>query len=407
MHQHLSRRVIALSALSLTTLTGAYYYTTTTPYHPLMPSNKTKPATHHHGNGFRNPWESATTNGFKEMFKMFGEINIRKTEATITADTKPITVDEMNWDLIRDPEQAGENNIVVTWLGHACALVQINGINILLDPVFSERCSPFSFVGPKRFTDPPCELKDLPKIDAVVISHNHYDHLDSASIKQLAEQHPNAHFYVPLKNKSWFNIKDSNKRVTELDWWEHRTLTLGDKSVKFTCTPCQHFSGRGVFDRDRTLWASWCLEGIRDGQAKGGKVFFGGDTGYRTVPADAGPEKEYDDEYLNSLPHCPAFKEIGDKIGPFDLSLIPIGAFSPRWFMSTIHCSPEDAVCVHEDVKSRKSIGIHWGTFVLTDEPVNEPPERLKRALTKRGHDEDEFGVLKLGESIVVAASKL
>ncbi|KAI9258971.1 beta-lactamase superfamily domain-containing protein [Phascolomyces articulosus] len=366
----------------------------------------TKPVgDHHHGGGFRNPWESAAPNGIRETIKMLSEISLRKTERSITPNAKPPTVEKMNWGLIQEPKQAGDKNIVVTWLGHACALVQINGLNVLLDPVFSDRCSPLSFVGPKRYTDAPCELKDLPKIDAVVISHNHYDHLDTNSIKELAEQHPEAHFYVPLGNKSWFDIKNANERVTELDWWEHRTLTLGDQSVKFTCTPCQHFSGRGILDRNKTLWASWCLEGVRDGQTSAGKVFFGGDTGYRNVPLGTTLDQQYDEDHLDSLPHCPAFKEIGSKIGPFDLSLIPIGAYSPRWFMSTIHCSPEDAVRVHEDVKSKKSIGIHWGTFVLTDEPVNEPPQRLKKALQKRGHQDQAFDVLKLGETIVIETS--
>ncbi|KAI9498659.1 beta-lactamase superfamily domain-containing protein [Zychaea mexicana] len=341
------------------------------------------------------------------MFKMLSEVGLRKTEQSITPNAKPPTVDAMNWKLIREAtSQAGEKAIVVTWLGHACALVQINGVNVLLDPVFSDRCSPFSFVGPKRYTEPPCQLKDLPKIDAVVISHNHYDHLDLNSIKELAEQHPEAHFYVPLGNKAWFNIEKSNERVTELDWWQDRTLTLGNgKAVKLTCTPCQHFSGRGILDRNKTLWASWCLEGVREGQSSGGKVFFGGDTGYRAVPQGTKPDAQYDEDHLDTLPHCPAFKEIGSRIGPFDLSLIPIGAYSPRWFMSTIHCSPEDAVRVHEDVKSKKSIGIHWGTFVLTDEPIDEPPERLKKALQKRGHDGEVFGVLKLGETMVIETS--
>ncbi|KAI7857625.1 beta-lactamase superfamily domain-containing protein [Circinella umbellata] len=395
-------RAAALGVLSSVTAFSALYCYKTLPFGSRSFTTMTKSGDHHHSNGFRNPWESATAQGLRETFKMLSEVNLRKTEQKITSDAKPPIVEKMNWELIREPSQAGENNIVVTWLGHACALVQINGLNVLLDPVFSDRCSPFQFVGPKRYTDAPCQLKDLPKIDAIVISHNHYDHLDTNSIKELAEQHPEAHFYVPLGNKSWFDIKNTNERVTELDWWEHKTLTLGDNVVKFTCTPCQHFSGRGIFDRNKTLWASWCLEGIRKDKVSGGKVFFGGDTGYRSVPIGTSPNDQYDEDYLDDLPHCPAFKEIGNKIGPFDLSLIPIGAYSPRWFMSTVHCSPEDAVRVHEDIKSKKSIGIHWGTFVLTDEPVHEPPERLKKALQKRGHDEQSFGVLKLGETFVV-----
>ncbi|KAI8883930.1 Metallo-hydrolase/oxidoreductase, partial [Backusella circina FSU 941] len=168
---------------------------------------------------------------------------------------------------------------------------------------------------------------------------------------------------------------------------------------KVTCTPCQHFTGRGIFERNKTLWASWCVEGWIDGEISKGKVFFGGDTGYRAIPPSTKKDQEYDMEYLDTLPFCPVFKEIGDKIGPFDLALIPIGAYSPRWFMSPIHCSPEDSVRIHEDIKSKHSIGIHWGTFALTDEPIYEPPKRLESVLKQRGLKTEDFGVLSIGDT--------
>ncbi|KAG2207524.1 hypothetical protein INT47_004274 [Mucor saturninus] len=346
---------------------------------------------HHDGKGFKNPWPSFVSYGFLDAFKMF-----------TTADTsimsakpvdKPETV-EINWNLLKQKD----DHIHATWLGHACMFLQIKGFNVLLDPIFSDRCSPVQFAGPKRYTDPPCKLSELPPIDAVIISHNHYDHLDVDTVNQLAKLYPECKFYVPLGNKSWFKLPED--RVIELDWWETATLQNSTTQLTMTCTPCQHFSGRGLFDRNKTLWASWCIQAQKDGEVQ--KVFFGGDTGYRAVPADTKPEFQYDTQYLDTLPHCPAFKEIGEKMGPFDLAFIPIGAYSPRWFMSPIHCSPEDAVELHCDIKSKQSIGIHWGTFILTDEPLFEPPKRLKAAMEKRGLDAQHFNVLPLGGTFTV-----
>ncbi|KAI8997350.1 beta-lactamase superfamily domain-containing protein [Pilobolus umbonatus] len=361
---------------------------------------------HHEGKGFANPWPSFVNRGLGTFPRMLNELELSKPLKEATPSDMPAKV-ELDWNRIRREIEDNEETIEATWLGHACALVRINGFNILLDPVFSERCSPVQFVGPKRYTAPPCQLKDLPRIDAVVISHNHYDHLDSNSIKELETLHPECKFYVPLGNKAWFKLSKplntrGEERVTELDWWDESILQRynGDGHVtaelKLTCTPCQHFSGRGLLDRNKTLWASWAIEGWVNQSSKG-KVFFGGDTGYRTVPQTATKEQFHDLEYLDTLPHCPVFKEIGEKFGHFDLALIPIGAYSPRWFMSPIHCSPEDSVSIHQDIKSKHSIGVHWGTFVLTDESVSEPPHLLKRVMEKRGLNTEDFNVLPLG----------
>ncbi|GJJ76729.1 N-acyl-phosphatidylethanolamine-hydrolysing phospholipase D [Entomortierella parvispora] len=285
--------------------------------------------------------------------------------------------------------------VTSTWLGHACFLVQVEGVNILFDPVFSERCSPSQLAGPKRITPPPCKLDELPRVDIVVISHNHYDHLDLTTIKNLQKDHQ-PYFYVPLGNKAWFDSIGIKDKVTECDWWDSHDLSFHDDKtgVKVVCTPCQHFTGRSLTDRYKTLWASWVIETIpKNVSEKPIKVFFGGDTGYRYVPNG----RDEDD-----MPHCPAFKEIGERIGPFDFSMIPIGAYSPRWFMSPIHCSPEDAVRVHEDIKSKRSVGMHWGTWVLTDEDVTEPPRRLEAAMKKRGHDPKIFDVMQIGETLTV-----
>lgn len=310
---------------------------------------------------------------------------------------------------------------------------------MLFDPVFEDRCSPFSWLGPKRYTKMPCEIKDIPVIDAVVISHNHYDHLSYPTVKEISEKHPNCHFFAPLGNKPWFT--DSGvKNMTELDWWEERDITLSpskgpgtevetvetpdgsstkaaDIKARISCLPCQHTSARGVFDRSKTLWASWSVE------SGGRNVYFAGyaislsllfrytikadptrlfppnrDTGYRAVPELPDNVDDYAPEY--DLPICPAFKQVGEYRGPFDLGLIPIGAYQPRWIMSPMHASPHDSVRIFQDTKCRKALGIHWGTWVLTEEDVLEPPRKLKEALKKHEiPEEGVFDVCDIGES--------
>ncbi|KAI9269412.1 beta-lactamase superfamily domain-containing protein [Sporodiniella umbellata] len=295
------RRVaIALSTITLIPMSTAY--------------SQGKTQTHHDGGKFKNPWPSFISYGWTDAIKMGFSLESNRPQADIKEKKIPVPV-KMNWELIHKSEK---ESIRATWLGHACVLVQINGFNILLDPIFSES----------------------------------YDHLDVDTVQKLSELHPNCKFYVPLGNKPWFTIKDKENKVIELDWWEESML---ENQVRLTCTPCQHFTGRGLFDRNKTLWASWCIEGVTDNVTRG-KVFFGGDTGYRSIPQDTPPEQQYDLTFLDKLPFCPAFKEIGEKFGGFDLALIPIGAYSPRWFMSPIHCCPEDAIRVHQDVKSKKSV---------------------------------------------------
>ena len=303
-----------------------------------------------------------------------------------------------------------------TWLGHACYFLEFpGGFRVLFDPVFSERCSPFNWLGPKRYTEVPCQIEDIPTLDVVVISHNHYDHMDHPTIVKIRKWYPKVHFFCPLGNKKWFQ-RAGVHQVTELDWWEERDINLapsaGEPSVSSTdgdssstpqtqvakitarvgCLPCQHTSARTAFDRGRTLWASWSIE------SGGKKVWFGGDTGYRAVPElpkdvdDYGPEHNY--------PHCPAFGEIGALRGPFDLGLIPIGAYDPRYIMSPLHANPFDSVNIFKDVSCKRAMGIHWGTWVLTEEDVLEPPQLLKTALTKNGIPEQgRFDVCEIGES--------
>ena len=301
-----------------------------------------------------------------------------------------------------------------TWLGHACYFVEFpGGLRVLFDPVFSCRCSPFSWLGPKRYTEVPCQIEEIPTIDAVVISHSHYDHLDHPTIMKIRAKHPNAHFFVPLRLKQWFLDSGIKSGITELDWWEQRDITLTstdrnpqtsstdtagqEKSesalnARIGCLPCQHTSARSPFDKDTTLWASWSVE------SGGKKVWFGGDTGYRSVPQlpegvdDYGPDQNH--------PRCPAFKQIGDLRGPFDLGLIPIGAYAPRWIFSHMHANPVDAVNIFRDTQCRRAMGIHWGTWVLTEEDVLEPPKILKEALKRYGlPEEGVFDTCAIGEA--------
>jgi N-acyl-phosphatidylethanolamine-hydrolysing phospholipase D len=263
-----------------------------------------------------------------------------------------------------------QTRTTLTWIGHATVLLQVSGLNILTDPHYSERASPVQWAGPRRVVPPGLAMEDLPPIHAVLISHDHYDALDRQTVQRLHHR-PGGDattFFVPLGMKAWFE-NESIRNVVEAGWWEEHDLG----HFKIIAVPVQHWSKRGLFSRDDTLWAGWVVV------APHFRFFFVGDSGY---PAQ--------------------FKAIGEKFGPFDLAAIPIGAYEPRWFMKHHHINPEEAAQVHLDAVSRKSVAIHWGTFILTDEPLDEPPVRLKKALTDRGIPLSDFLVLKHGETIVL-----
>ncbi|PLN85735.1 Metallo-hydrolase/oxidoreductase [Aspergillus taichungensis] len=362
---------------------------------------------HHVHGGFKNPWDSWRTIGFGDMWRLVGrQLNGHANKPDTTPPTVPV----------RKPEflPSRENSkLRATWLGHACYYVEFpSGLRVLFDPVFEDRCSPVSWLGPKRYTEMPCEVSDLPAIDAVVISHNHYDHLSYPTIKEIAKAHPNCHFFAPLGNKQWFTSSGIHN-MTELDWWDQRDISLSPSSgskvevgnsagnppssatdieARISCLPCQHTSNRGIFDRSKTLWASWSIE------SGGQNVYFAGDTGYRAVPDLPIGTDDYAPEF--NFPSCPAFKQVGEFRGPFDLGLIPIGAYDPRWFMSPMHADPHDAVRIFQDTKCRKALGMHWGTWVLTEEDVLEPPQKLREALRRHEIPEDGvFDVCDIGES--------
>ena len=262
-----------------------------------------------------------------------------------------------------------------------------------------------------RYTPTPCALQEIPEVDLVLLSHNHYDHTDADTLREVHRMRQgNVRFLCALGNAAFLHgLGIGSEQVVELDWWDSRTLDVpGVGTVRLTCTPSQHFSGRSIFDAGCTLWCSWVVEELEaqspteNPKTEGKKVFFAGDTGYRAVPYDHPPGKSED-----SLPHCPAFAEIGQRFGPFDLALLPIGLYSPRQFMSSVHCNPEDSVCIHQDIKSKKSIGIHWGTvrggISGQYEDVREPPRRWREAVEKKGLVWDkDAGLLDIGETLVI-----
>ena len=340
---------------------------------------------HHlkNGAGFVNPWESAKASiGLWSGMKLMSNF----VPSLFTTHKDIVKVRPLDMDKLGKPPA---DKIQATWLGHAAFLIQMGGVNILTDPVFSDRCSPSQYAGPKRISELPPGIDNLPKIDAVIISHNHYDHLDEATVLKLGTD---PIYYVPLGVKAWFDgFKNEKFKVFEFDWWQGGAQIPG---LKVTCTPCQHASNRGVLDRNKTLWSSWIIQTTN--KKKNLTFFFGGDTGYCAVPDAPEYEKSH-----GSLPVCPAFKEIQVKFPSIDFACLPIGAYSPRSFMSFMHCSPEDALNVHIDIKSKKSIGMHWGTWILTIEDPSEPPKRLKEACIEKGIPVDEFSVCEIGETVL------
>jgi N-acyl-phosphatidylethanolamine-hydrolysing phospholipase D len=263
--------------------------------------------------------------------------------------------------------RANRSAPTLTWIGHATLLVQAGGVNILTDPHFSARASPLPFAGPTRQVAPALALAELPHIEAVVISHNHYDHLDRESVTALARQPGGPpQFFVPLGLATWFR-EAGIETVTELDWWQSR----GVGGVALHFTPAQHWSRRGLTDRNATLWGSWVIE------APGFRFLFAGDTGY-------------------SLD----FRDIGARFSGFDVAALPIGAYEPRWFMRPQHVDPQEALQIHHDLRARCSLAIHWGTFVLSDEALDEPPRALAAARAAAGVAEDRFRVVPFGQTV-------
>lgn len=260
----------------------------------------------------------------------------------------------------------------ITWIGHSSFLIQLGRTNVLTDPVWSDRASPVRWAGPKRLSPPGFPIDRLPPIDVVIQSHDHYDHLDDRTVRHLVQAHPDARWIAPLGVASFFRERGA-RDVSEHDWWDD--VEVG--GLKLHCTPAQHFSGRGFRDRNRSLWCGWAL---RQGPTR---VYFCGDSGYH-----------------------PGFAEIGRRHGPFDVALMPVGAYEPRWFMSPVHMDPGEAVNAFRDLHRPHGseargvfVPMHWGTFRLTDEPVEEPPTLTGEHWRKAGLPDVNLWRLALGET--------
>jgi N-acyl-phosphatidylethanolamine-hydrolysing phospholipase D len=266
--------------------------------------------------------------------------------------------------------RATQGELRITWIGHASFLIQIGRLNILTDPVWSQRVSPVSWAGPRRLTPPGLPFAQLPPIDAVLLSHDHYDHLDRPSVRRLAARFGAALEWVaPLGHADWLH-RNGAVNIVELDWWQG--VTLGD-GVDVTLLPAQHWTRRATSPFNARLWGSFA---IRDG--RGAKVYFGGDSGW------------FD-----------GYREIGDAHGPFDAVLMPIGAYEPRWFMRAAHMNPVEAVRAWTALgASGALVPMHWGPFQLSDEPPTEPPERLHAAWVAEGLPPGLLRILRHGETL-------
>lgn len=326
------------------------------------------PRAHHRPDGgFRNPWPNSGPWGYGGFLKW-------------------VLFDRLVRELATDPDpdvfrtvtpgfaapRAAPDGGTVTWVGHSTWLIQIGGLNIVTDPIWSDRASPMRFFGPRRWVAPGIPFDALPPVDVVLQSHNHYDHLDDRTVRRLAAHHPSAIWLVPLGLAS-FVRRRGPRSVVELDWWEEAHIG----GVRFAATPAQHQSARHLTDRGHTLWCGWAI------RANPHRVFFAGDTAYH-----------------------PEFARIGERHGPFDLSLMPIGAYEPRWFMRYVHMNPEESVRAYHDVHRvhrapahAAMAAMHWGTFKLTDEAMDEPPKRVRRAWREAGLPERSLWLMAHGET--------
>jgi L-ascorbate metabolism protein UlaG (beta-lactamase superfamily) len=318
--------------------------------------NPAKP--HHTPEGFRNNYPHMERQSF-----------LKWRWQRIWEDLPPPPQDGYRFETVpveRDALRGNRSETTLTWIGHATLLLQVGGVNVLTDPQFSERASPVSWAGPRRKVPPALRIADLPHIEAVLISHNHFDHLDLPSLRALhAQPGGPPHMFVPLGLKRFLE-REGIGSVVEQDWWEH-TEHLG---LRIHQVPAQHFSARTPWDRNEVLWGGFVVE------HPGLRFYFAGDTGYSRD-----------------------FSDIRRRLGPIDLAALPIGAYEPRWFMRAMHINPAEAVQALQDLRAGHAVAMHWGTFEMTDEPIDEPPRALARALAEAGIPRERFFVMKHGET--------
>ena len=316
------------------------------------------PYHHHPSGGFRNPFgipKRESSNGEMSKFikeELLSRRAVRVPESHVMPKAEAIQA------------MATAANPSVTWLGHASFIIRIGGKKILTDPFIGRNAGPFG-LGPRRFVASPLTVDEIPKVDVIAVSHDHYDHLDAHAIKHYRFKE-STQVVVPLGLGRFFTRR-GYPNVVEHDWWD----SWSDDGLTITTLPAVHFSGRGLFDRNKTLWASFAFRSATE------SIWFSGDTAIGEV-----------------------FREIGEREGPFDLALVAIGAYEPRSIMRSIHASPEEAVQIAADIGARQAIGMHWGTIRLTSEDAFEPPLRFKRAARLQGYGEDNAKTLRIGETI-------
>lgn len=330
-----------------------------------MPTPPPVPAHHRPDGAFRNPWPDAEVRGFKDLLRW----RLLERPRQSIAPTPPRDSFPRATPSFAAPRAApGERT--VTFVGHSTLLLQLGPLNILTDPVWGERASPLRWLGPKRMMSPGIDFEALPDLDVVLLSHNHYDHLDAATVRRIADRFPNASWLCPLRVGPLLRSLGV-RHLVERDWWQ----SVETPVLRATATPAQHFSARGIGDRNATLWCGWTIE------ADSARVYFAGDTALH-----------------------PDFGDIGAKLGPFDLQLIPIGAYEPRWFMRSVHMNPEDAIAAYRAIVEKSShasacVPIHWGTFRLTDEPMDEPPRLFRELWQRAGFDDSLLWTMAVGET--------
>jgi N-acyl-phosphatidylethanolamine-hydrolysing phospholipase D len=330
-------------------------------------------APHHRDGTFQNNYVEFEPRGLMALLRWKWQAWLDGVPAPPKTST-PVIVPDLG--LIQSNAKAGAAMVpTVTWIGHATVLVQLGGLNVLTDPMFSNRASPLSFLGPARAQKPGLWPHELPRIDLVVVSHNHYDHLDQGSVNLLAQQAGGPPlFVVPLGLKQWF-AGEGITDVVELDWWQSHKVG----ALEVVLTPVQHWSGRSLGDRMETLWGGYAFF------APQLQVFFAGDTGY---------SKDFADIRARF-----AERQTPAQGGGFDIALLPIGAYEPRWFMQQQHVNAEEAVRIHLDLGAKASLGIHWGTFELTDESLDEPARALAQARQSMNVSDRAFFTLAVGQT--------
>lgn len=342
------------------------------------------PKPHHRPGGFQNNYSEFEPKSLAQVLRWRREA---QREGLPRAPQAPIPSVAPELGFLHANARAGaQMQATVTWIGHATVMAQLAGLTLLTDPVFSLRASPLSFVGPRRHQPPGLAMAQLPHIDLVLVSHNHYDHLDAASVQALNRQAGGAPlFVVPLGLGAWFAARGM-RRVVELDWWQAERLPVPGGDVEVMLVPAQHWSGRGLTDRMSTLWGGFAVF------ADDCHLFYAGDTAYSR-------------DFVDMREHFAA-RQTRERGGGFDIALLPIGAYEPRWFMAPQHVNVEEAIRIHRDLGAKRSLGIHWGTFELSDEALDEPPRALAEQRRLQGLPDDEVFVLAIGQTHRLASRR-